>query len=108
MDRKLSYCGRTQLVPDTLLDFVKARLAAAQDDRTPPLDQSLAPRQLRLNGEALATAARSLADLLLETGYGDAKVATAVNGTFVPARARASHTLAEGDHIEVVAARQGG
>lgn len=45
---------------------------------------------------------------LAELGYGDAAVATAVNGAFVPAGARAGHGLAEGDRLEVLSPRQGG
>ncbi len=65
-------------------------------------------RRIRLNGEDAQTAATTLADLLQEKGFADVKVATAVNGTFVSARSRATQPLAEGDHIEVVSARQGG
>jgi len=36
------------------------------------------------------------------------KIATARNGDFVPARARAAVALAEGDAIEVLSPRQGG
>lgn len=64
--------------------------------------------QLTVNGEPLQTAARTLAELLSETGYGDLKVATAINGTFVPAARRTTTRLAAGDHVEVVAPRQGG
>lgn len=67
-----------------------------------------ANRSLRLNGEDIETAAATLADLIDERGLASQKVATAVNGSFVPARARADRTLVEGDHIEVVSARQGG
>lgn len=65
-------------------------------------------RQVHINGEVVATTAGTLQDLLIEAGYGDVKVATAVNGIFVPLRARANQTLDAGDHIEVVSARQGG
>jgi len=61
-----------------------------------------------VNGEATSTAARTVAELLVEAGYGGAKVATAVNGEFLPERRRATTTLTTGDHIEVVAPRQGG
>jgi sulfur carrier protein len=61
-----------------------------------------------VNGEAISTAGRTVADLLVEAGYGGAKVATAVNGEFLPERRRGTTALAEGDHIEVVAPRQGG
>ena len=49
-----------------------------------------------------------LADALDELGFGGATVATAVNGSFVPAPSRAATELAEGDRLEVLAPRQGG
>ena len=52
--------------------------------------------------------AANLAELIAELGYGDAKVATALNGEFVPERARAGTRLAPDDRIEIVAPRQGG
>ena len=36
------------------------------------------------------------------------KVATALNGEFVPARAREATSLKDGDRIEILAPRQGG
>lgn len=65
-------------------------------------------RSIRLNGEITSTSARTIAALLVELGWADRKVATALNGTFVPARARNEQTIAPGDSIEVVTARQGG
>lgn len=67
-----------------------------------------AARAIVVNGERRTTEAATLAELLVEAGYGDAKVATARNGDFVPARARAATALVDGDHIEIVAPRQGG
>lgn len=64
--------------------------------------------KIELNGEAREVRAGTLADALDELGYGDAKVATAVNGAFVPTGARNSRALAEGDRLEVLAPRQGG
>jgi len=61
-----------------------------------------------LNGQSLRTSARTLSDLVAEQGHGDAKIATAVNGEFVPARARCATELGSGDRIEIVSARQGG
>ncbi len=60
-----------------------------------------------LNGEPTDTTAATLADLLTQSGYQDAVVATAVNGTFVPATAR-NVAINAGDHIEVLAPMQGG
>lgn len=65
-------------------------------------------RELLVNGEAVKTGATTLATVLAELGYGEGKVATALNGDFVPAARRASTAVASGDRIEVVAPRQGG
>lgn len=61
-----------------------------------------------VNGERARTRARTLAELLVELGYGDAKVATARNGDFVPLRKRDTVELTGGDTIEIVSPRQGG
>ena len=61
-----------------------------------------------LNGEALATDAKTLDELCARLGFAGAKVATAVNGGFVAAAARGTTELAEADEIEIVAPRQGG
>lgn len=68
-------------------------------------DQALA---LYVNGEPRRTSSPTLAGLIEEAGYAAAKVATAINGDFVPARARATTELRAGDRIEIVAPRQGG
>jgi sulfur carrier protein len=54
------------------------------------------------------TEAGSLEELCRELGISEAKIATARNGDFVPAKARAAVALAEGDAIEVLSPRQGG
>ena len=64
--------------------------------------------RISLNGQPRTTDAATLADLLAETGFADAKVATAVNGEFVPERGRGARRLSDGDQIEVVSPRQGG
>ena len=46
--------------------------------------------------------------MLVEIGLGAAKVATALNGSFLPASARAATNLQTGDALEVVAPMQGG
>ena len=61
-----------------------------------------------VNGEAVQVGARTLSDLLTELGYGDAKVATALNGDFIPALRRSKTLIGAGDRVEVVAPRQGG
>ena len=61
-----------------------------------------------VNGEAVESGATTLASLLEDLGKGQAKVATSVNEGFVPKALRASHTLQDGDRVEIVAPRQGG
>lgn len=64
--------------------------------------------KLIVNGEAQEVEALTLAEALDVLGYGEAKVATAVNEDFVSAGMRAGHALSDGDRIEIVAPRQGG
>ena len=61
-----------------------------------------------VNGDAREARGRTLALLLDELGYAGQKVATALNGEFVPEKARAAQILTAGDQIEIVAPRQGG
>ena len=61
-----------------------------------------------LNGKTAPTAARDLSELVASFDAGANRVATAVNGAFVPADARAMTVLKEGDKIEIVSPRQGG
>ncbi|MCF6197877.1 MAG: sulfur carrier protein ThiS [Hyphomicrobiaceae bacterium] len=64
---------------------------------------------IRLNGAPAQTGAKTLKELLAMLGYHeDAKIATAVNGDFVPSTGRAEQKLANNDEIEIVAPRQGG
>ena len=55
-----------------------------------------------------ARAAPTLEGLLLELGFADRIVATALNGEFVAASTRAQTALRDGDRVEVVAPMQGG
>ena len=64
--------------------------------------------RLVVNGEPQELPAATLADALQSLNFAEAKVATALNGEFVPARARQATTLKDGDRIEIVAPRQGG
>jgi sulfur carrier protein len=64
--------------------------------------------QILLNGELIATDARNLDELCTKLGFVEAKIATAVNGSFVAAAQRGATQLAEADEIEIVAPRQGG
>jgi sulfur carrier protein len=64
--------------------------------------------RLVVNGEPQEVPAATLADALQSLDLAEAKVATALNGEFVPARSRASTPVKDGDRIEIVAPRQGG
>ena len=64
--------------------------------------------QIILNGEPRDVRATLLPDILIELGFGDARVATAVNEDFVAVGDRRSASLSEGDRLEVVAPMQGG
>jgi sulfur carrier protein len=54
------------------------------------------------------TEAQTLQELCAALGYGEMKVATALNGEFVPAPHRPDMRLAPDDRVEIVAPRQGG
>ena len=64
--------------------------------------------QIFVNGEPVATDARTLAELCATLGFTQAKVATAVNGSFVASDKRDVTPLAPKDEVEIVAPRQGG
>ena len=64
--------------------------------------------KISINGVAKDIISTKLAAVLHETGYGDARVATAVNGNFVPVGQRVSCPIEAGDQVEIVAPRQGG
>jgi sulfur carrier protein len=61
-----------------------------------------------VNGEPREVAAGTLAEALQALDYGEVKVATALNGEFVPARSRGATPVKDGDRIEIVSPRQGG
>jgi len=64
--------------------------------------------KLFVNGLEQEIAAETLAAALDKLGYGEARVATALNGEFVPARERERTPVKAGDRVEIVAPRQGG
>ncbi len=64
--------------------------------------------RITLNGEPAEIAADTLAQALSELDLAEAKVATALNGDFVPARLRAETAIRAGDRVEIVAPMQGG
>ena len=69
---------------------------------------SAAITRITVNGELSETAAKSLAALVEERGLAGQRVATALNGEFVPAARRDEVTLKPGDRVEIVSPRQGG
>jgi sulfur carrier protein len=64
--------------------------------------------RIEVNGEPRDIAATTVADALAELGWAEARVATALNGEFVPSGARADQSLRDGDRLEVLAPMQGG
>jgi sulfur carrier protein len=64
--------------------------------------------KITLNGEVRELAGPTVTDVLMQIGLGTAKVATALNGAFLPAGTRATTNLKDGDALEVVAPMQGG
>ncbi len=61
-----------------------------------------------INGEPRQVGATTLAAVLVELGYGDARLATALDGEFVPVGGRAGCALRDGSAVEILAPRQGG
>ena len=61
-----------------------------------------------LNGKEIETEARTLDELVAEQVQAGQKIATALNGHFVPAAARRDSQLKPGDRVEIVSPRQGG
>ncbi len=64
--------------------------------------------KIEVNGERHDITATTLAEALTLLGWGEMRVATALNGEFVPATARGDMPLSDGDRIEVLTAMQGG
>lgn len=64
--------------------------------------------KIMVNGEPQETQAKTLDELCKALGYQDMKVATALNGDFVPASLRNETPLSPHDLVEIVAPRQGG
>ena len=64
--------------------------------------------KIEVNGAPREITAATVAAALEEMGWGTAKVATALNGAFLPAAARATQALAPGDRLEVLSPMQGG
>ncbi|PIB25860.1 thiamine biosynthesis protein ThiS [Amylibacter kogurei] len=64
--------------------------------------------KINVNGELREITSPNLADALDELGYGDAKIATAVNENFIPATLRHDTELVQNDRLEILAPMQGG
>lgn len=64
--------------------------------------------QIQVNDEMHDVHSDTLADILDELGYGEVRIATAVDGTFVPASRRAAFRLPPHARLEIVAPMQGG
>lgn len=64
--------------------------------------------RIEVNGTPRDIAATTVADALSELGWGEARVATALNGDFLPAVSRPMQALRDGDRLEVLAPMQGG
>jgi sulfur carrier protein len=64
--------------------------------------------KITVNGEEQDTQAVTLSQLCETLGYGEQRIATAVNGDFVAAEERDEVRLRQHDKVEIVAPRQGG
>jgi len=65
--------------------------------------------QIILNGETHnIDAEQTISALLQEQGYDGKLVAVAVNNTFAPKSSYTTHTIHDGDKLEIVAPMQGG
>lgn len=91
-----------------MLTTARRRPKVQQDARQAEQGTATASRDLVVNGEACASAAATLGQLVRELGYGERRIATAVNGQFVAGSERDATPLEDGDRVEIVAPRQGG
>jgi len=64
--------------------------------------------KIEVNGMPQDVEAATVEDALQILGWGGQRVATALNGAFVPAAARDETVLSPGDRLEVLTAMQGG
>ena len=64
--------------------------------------------KISINGVLTSVTENNLETVLDEAGYGEMRIATALNGIFVPVERRAEFQIEEGDQLEVVTPRQGG
>ncbi|MGH1349330.1 MAG: sulfur carrier protein ThiS [Methyloligellaceae bacterium] len=61
-----------------------------------------------LNGSPFETEAVNLEQLCIALGYEGSKVATALNGAFIPRTSREDAKISLNDKIEILSPRQGG
>ncbi|MHC1548526.1 sulfur carrier protein ThiS [Phyllobacterium sp. K27] len=64
--------------------------------------------KLIVNGQAHEVAAQTLETLLVELGFEDEWLATAVNSELVRANERHNHALNNDDRVEILTPKQGG
>lgn len=64
--------------------------------------------QIFVNGETIQTETSLLSLLLVELGYEESWLATAVNAEVIPVEARDQFILHEGDKVEILSPMQGG
>ncbi len=64
--------------------------------------------RILVNGAPREVASRTLEGVLLELGYHEPRLATALDGSFVPTSARAAQVLREDCAVEIVSPMQGG
>ena len=64
--------------------------------------------RILVNGAPCEVSAATLAEALGELGYAGRRIATALDGDFVPASCREAHGLYPGCRIEIVSPMQGG
>ena len=64
--------------------------------------------KLTINGEPKEIEAATVAEALAALDLAEARVATALNGQFVPAPQRAEAALSPGDSLEILSPMQGG
>ena len=61
-----------------------------------------------LNSQPFEVSTPKLDDALIELGFGGLRIATALNGEFIPQGLRPSTQLVDGDRLEVLTPMQGG
>lgn len=64
--------------------------------------------KIEVNGELREVSGATVAEVLAELGWTNTRVATALNGDFLPKATRDTAQLTDGDRLEVLAPMQGG